>query len=228
MIPKTERIESGIQGLDRLIQGGFVKGSTNLIAGTTGTLKTIFCLQYVWHGVRNGQNGVYITLEQPAEDILAEAMQFGMDFEPYIRQKKCVVEHIFPRTFDDLDFEIFKRIKEVNASRFVLDSLPLVALASRGASAEELRAKIFDLLMRLKKYGVTSLIVGEIPEDSKALSRFGFEEFVVDSVIVMHYLEYAAGGTPRSLVIRKMRRTDHGTDIYPIEVTSKGIVVKKG
>ena len=46
----------------------------------------------------------------------------------------------------------------------------------------------------LKKFGVTTLVIGEIPEDSKSLSRFGFEEFVSDSVVVLHYLEYAAGG----------------------------------
>ncbi|MEM7825985.1 MAG: ATPase domain-containing protein, partial [Candidatus Aenigmatarchaeota archaeon] len=117
---------------------------------------------------------------------------------------------------------------EINATRFVLDGLSLVAFAAKVSEPSELRGRIFDMIMRLKKYGVTSLIVGEIPEDSKALSRFGFEEFIVDSVIVLHYLEYAAGGVPRSLVIRKMRRTDHGTDIYPFEITKQGIVVRKG
>ncbi len=224
---KTERIPSGIPGLDELIQGGFIKGSANLIAGSTGTLKTIFCCQFIWEGLKRGENCVYITLEEPAEDIIAEALQFGMDFRPYIEEKRLIVEYVFPKTFDELDFDIFKRIKEVNASRFVLDSLTLVALCARGVEPIELRAKVFDFIMRLKKYGVTSLLVGEIPEESKGLSRFGFEEFVTDSVIVLHYLEYAAGGTPRSLLIRKMRRTNHGTDIYPIEVTKKGIVVKK-
>jgi KaiC/GvpD/RAD55 family RecA-like ATPase len=84
----------------------------------------------------------------------------------------------------------------------------------------------------LKSTGVTSLLIAEIPEEkTKALSRFGFEEFLADGIIILHYLEYAAGGTPRSLLIRKMRRTDHGTDIYPIEITKTGIKLlppKKG
>jgi KaiC/GvpD/RAD55 family RecA-like ATPase len=39
-------------------------------------------------------------------------------------------------------------------------------------------------------------------------------------------LEYAAGGLDRSLIIRKMRRTKHGKDIYPMDITPKGIVIK--
>ncbi|MGC8812584.1 MAG: RAD55 family ATPase [Candidatus Aenigmatarchaeota archaeon] len=224
---KIERVESGIPGLDKLIGGGFVKGSATLIAGETGTGKTIFSTQYIWHGLQNGENGVYITLEEPAEDIISQALQFGMDFRPYIQQGRCIIEYVFPKSCDDLDYEIFKRIKEINATRFVLDGLSLVAFAAKASDPTELRAKVFELIMRLKQYGVTSLIVGEIPEATKALSRFGFEEFIVDAVIVLHYLEFTGGGTPRSLLIRKMRHTKHGTDIYPIEITNKGIVVKK-
>ncbi len=87
---------------------------------------------------------------------------------------------------------------------------------------------MFRFLKALKTMGVTSLLITEIPEDNpKKLSRFGIEEFVADSVIILNYLEYAAGGVPRSLIIRKMRQTNHGVDIYPFEITKKGIVVKK-
>jgi KaiC/GvpD/RAD55 family RecA-like ATPase len=180
----------------------------------------------LWHGLEKGERGVYVTLEESAEDIKEEAAQFGMDFDKYIKQNKCIVEYVYPKSITEIDFEIFKRIKEVNATRFVLDSLTLLGFYMEGT--EKLRDKIFMLLQRLKKFGITTLVVGEIPEDSKALSRFGFEEFTVDSVIVMHYLEYAAGGTPRSLIIRKMRKTNHGNDIYPFDVTEKGIVIKRG
>lgn len=222
---KVERIESGIPGLDELIEGGFVKGSVNLIAGSTGTCKTIFCSQFIWHGLQKGERGLYITLEESAEDIKAEALQFGMDFDKYIKQGKCTVEYVYPKTFSDLVSEILGRIKEVNASRFVLDAVTLLGFYMEGA--ERLRDKVFTLFQKLKALGVTALVVSEIPEGSKVLSKFGFEEFVADSVITFHYLEYVAGGTPRSIVIRKMRRTNHGTDIYLFEITEKGIVVKK-
>ncbi|MEM7825366.1 MAG: ATPase domain-containing protein, partial [Candidatus Aenigmatarchaeota archaeon] len=103
---KLERVETGIPGLDRLIEGGFVKGSAVLIAGETGTGKTIFSTQYIWCGLQKGENVVYITLEEPAEDIITQALQFGMDLKPYIQQGKCIIEYVFPKSCDDLDYEI--------------------------------------------------------------------------------------------------------------------------
>jgi len=74
----------------------------------------------------------------------------------------------------------------------------------------------------VKNTGCTSIITSEIVEDSKALSRFGVEEFVVDGVIIMNYLGIG-GETNRSMQIRKMRRTQHGKDIYPFKISEKGI-----
>jgi circadian clock protein KaiC len=222
-----ERIESGIPGLDKLMQGGFVKGSINMIAGATGTGKTIFCCQYMWHGLKKGENTVYLTLEEPVEDILTEAAQFGMDFTSYIKKKRCAIVYLFPKTLDELEYEIFKRIKDVNAKRFVIDSLSLLAFSLRDENLTELRTKIYEIFKKLKQYGVTSVVVSEVPEESKGISRFGFEEFISDSVLVLHYLEYAGGGLPRSLIIRKMRKTKHSDDILPIKIDKTGLVVRK-
>lgn len=221
---KVERIESGIPGLDGLIDGGFVKGSVNLIAGTTGTCKTIFCTQFIWHGLEKGESGVYISLEQSAEEVKSEGLQFGMEFDKYIKQGKCAIEYVYPKTFSDLVSMVLGKIKGVKATRFVLDAVTLLGFYMEGT--EKLRDKVFTLFQKLKTLGVTALVVSEIPEDTKTLSKFGFEEFVSDSVITLHYLEYVAGGTPRTIIIRKMRKTDHGTDIYPFEITKNGIVVK--
>jgi len=39
---RTERVPTGIQGLDALIEGGFPKGRSILVTGEPGTGKTIF------------------------------------------------------------------------------------------------------------------------------------------------------------------------------------------
>ncbi len=89
-----------------------------------------------------------------------------------------------------------------------------------------MRSEISEFFNKLKHSGATSLLICEIPEGSKALSTFNVEEYIVDGIIVLNYLEFAAGGTPRSLLIRKMRRTKHGSDIYPFKITDKGIELK--
>ena len=229
MVESVERIESGIPGLDNLIEGGFVKGSTNLIAGMTGTCKTTFCTQFLWHGLKKGEPGIFISLEQSSDDILKEVLAFGFDFQPYIKKKQCIFADELPSSFAKLEKSIFDKITAIDAKRLVLDSLSVITMGLQEASdINKLRRDMFRFLKALKTMGVTSLLITEIPEDNpKKLSRFGIEEFVADSVIILNYLEYAAGGVPRSLIIRKMRQTNHGVDIYPFEITKKGIVVKK-
>jgi circadian clock protein KaiC len=226
---KIERIESGIPGFDQMTEGGFVKGSTNLIAGPTGTGKTIFCCQYLLHGLKKGENGVYISLEQNTDDIMADVSRFGWheEFKKYIGKKKLILQHEFPAGIEKLADSITNSIESINAKRFVLDSLSIATMGWEDENdVGRLRKEIFDLITKLKRLDVTTLLITEVPEESgKSLSRFGFEEFLADSVVVLHYLEYASAGTPRSLLLRKMRRTDHKTDIMPMKIGKNGIQI---
>jgi len=218
----SERATSGIPGLDKLMSGGFVKNSINMVSGATGTCKTIFGLQFIWQGLQKGENGVFISLEQEQEDIFADVECFGWDFKKYIKDKKCIIEYLPTWDLSELPLLVIDRINEIKAKRFVLDTLSLVCSE---LEPNRMRSELSEFLNKLKHSGATSLLTNEIPEGSKALSTFGIEEFLVDGVIVLNYLEFVAGGSPRSLIIRKMRRTKHGTDIYPLEITNKGLTL---
>ncbi len=230
------RVETGIEGLDKLIEGGFVKNAVYLIAGQTGTGKSIFGIQYLLHGLRKGENCVYLSLEQPVDDMLADISRFGWreEIEKYVSKGKLILFYTPPSSIAEIRDVANGLIKKSGAKRFVLDSLSIATMGWKESSMDvgKLRMDIFNFMLGLKKSDVTSLLITEIPEnETKAISRFGFEEFIADGVVVLHYLEYAAGGTPRSLIIRKMRRTAHGNDIYPFEIGKTGIKilpVKKG
>jgi circadian clock protein KaiC len=226
-----ERVESGIPGFDKLIEGGFVKGSVNLIAGRVGTGKTIFCCQYILHGLRKGESCVYVTLEESVEEILSDVSVFGWDneFRKYIDKGKLIFIEEFPASFAELRDIVVDLIRRVGAKRFALDSLSVATMGWEVSTLDrgKIRRELFDFISALKKEGVTSLLIAEIPSEGSGLSRFGFEEFVVDGIIVLYYLEYAIKGVTRSLTVRKMRRTKHATEIYPFEITKDGIVVKE-
>jgi KaiC/GvpD/RAD55 family RecA-like ATPase len=222
-----ERVATGIPGFDKIVEGGFVRGSTNLIAGTAGACKTTFCMQYLWNGLLAGENAVYVTLEQTPEDILADVSRFGWDFKKFIDAKKFRIESMIGADTTQLATKIFSSIKACGAKRFVLDSLSLAAVGwkERPEEAFKIRLKMFDMLNTLKGTGVTSLLISEIPKAEKdSLSRFGFEEFVVDSVVVL--TSFVISGNVRSLQVMKMRRTDHGKKIYPFDVGPKGLAIK--
>ena len=65
MVDLNARCPTGIEGLDDLIDGGFPRGRVILLAGTCGTGKTTFAVQYLVNGItKYGENGIFVTLEQ--------------------------------------------------------------------------------------------------------------------------------------------------------------------
>ncbi len=222
-IPSVPRLRTGIPGLDPLIGGGVLHKSVNLVTGETGTGKTIFSCQFLWHGLQKGETGVYITLEEDPEDIKEDARQFGWDFDKYIKKDLFRLIYHDPAQVNNLGSTIIDEIKSIKAKRLVIDSTSVMGLALKDPA--QVRKMLLNIINVIKRTECTALITSEIPEDSKTLSRFGVEEFVADGVFVLNYIGIGETSA-RTLIIRKMRRTKHGTDIYPIEIGKNGIVVK--
>jgi circadian clock protein KaiC len=217
-----ERIPSGIPGLDKLIEGGFVKGSTVLVSGSTGTGKTIFCVQYLLEGLKKGETCIFITLEESPDDIIGDVRRFGWDLEKYVNEKKLFLSYKDPFQMIDIVSPLLDEIKEKKIQRVVIDSTALFEMYYKDPS--DIRKQLFKLLSGLKNIGATSLLTSELPEESKMLGKFGVEEFIVDGVILLKSLGLT-GEIARSLRVVKMRRTKHDEDIYSIDITSKGIKI---
>lgn len=57
----------GIPGFE-IVHGGLPRGRSTLVAGATGTGKTVFGLQFLWGGAHLEEPGVLVTFaERPAE-----------------------------------------------------------------------------------------------------------------------------------------------------------------
>lgn len=222
VVKKPRKVPTGIPGLDDLLEGGFIPNSIVMVSGETGSGKTIFCTQFIWNALCLGENGVYVTLQQSPEEIKNDVDTFGRDFDIAEKKNQVRVVYADPQDLKGFIKLILNNVKDIKAKRLVIDSISLI-----GEQVKEVRKALTYLIRELKKLGVTTLMTSEIPEGTNKLSRFGIEEFIVDGVIVLQYMKYAAGNVPRSLFIKKMRRTRHGMDIYPFEITDKGIVVKK-
>ncbi len=219
------RIKTGIPGMDRLIQGGFVKGSVYLLTGGTGSGKTIFGCQFLWYGLQKGETCIYVTLEEDPVDIREDVMNFGWDLERFEKKGICKIVYIDPVSTGNINTAILNEIRKLNAKRLVIDSTAVMGMALEKESL--IRRRVFSITNALKSHNeCTSLIISEIPEGSKKLSRFGVEEFIADGVIVLNYMGIGEEYN-RSLIVRKMRKTNHGKDIYPFEITSRGVVVRK-
>ena len=81
-----ERVSTGIEKFDVLIQGGFPKQSITLISGSPGSGKSIFCFHFLNEGVKNNEKILYLTLDKQEEGLIFQAKNLGFDFQDAIEQ----------------------------------------------------------------------------------------------------------------------------------------------
>lgn len=222
---KSNRIPSGIPGLDELIEGGFIPKSVIMVSGEAGTGKSIFATQFIWNALCLDENGIFISLQQTSEEIKNDVALLGRDFKRAEELGQCRIIYVEPQEVKKIIPIIIKNVKEINAKRLVIDSITLISEYSENTL--HIRENLARLFSQLKSLGVTTLVTSEIDEGSRLLSKAGIEEFLVDAVIILKVGIDVIGGKPRSLLIKKMRRTNHDLNTHPFEITDRGISLVK-
>ena len=136
-------------------------------------------------------------------------------------------EFSLPATGFDLDkllLEIMRVSKRIGAKRIAIDSLP--SLGFNFKNQNDVREAILKLSYILTRMGATSMLTSEIRENKNQYEKYGVEEYVVDSVIVLSYQGLGTQSN-RTLHVRKMRATKHSEDLHPLSITPKGMKVHK-
>lgn len=80
---EASRVSTGIEELDRALEGGIPRGSWIAVTGEPGTGKSIMCMHFAWSGLISGDPVVYVTTEAEFRDVVRQAKMFGMDFTRY-------------------------------------------------------------------------------------------------------------------------------------------------
>lgn len=238
----VERVSTGIYGLDGLLEGGFPKGRTILVAGACGTGKSILGMQFAYCGaVEHDEPAVFVTMDERPELLSEDMLRFGWDLKKAEEDEKFALfdmtatrigipstsKYSLPQMTTDID-RLISRLSqlcgEMRAKRVVIDSIASLGLHVK--EEMEVRRSILKINYALSKAGVTTILTSEIPNPNfDSFSRYGVEEYAADGVIVLSY--NMAQEIPRTLFIRKMRGTRHSEHIHPIEITAKGIRVDR-
>lgn len=218
----VERVPTGILGLDELVEGGFPRGTVNLVTGKTGTAKSIFSSQFIFHGAsQEGEGGLFITSEETRQSLIREMGTFGWDFEALEADNMVKILEVQPFEVKRIISKITEAIEDMDVERIVIDSVSMFEVSLE--DHYKIRKFLFNLFQRLRDLGIVTLVTAEIPEQSEKLSRFGAVEFMADSIIKLQYMELA--DVRRSLMVRKMRMTNHSSEIHPFEITDTGLQI---
>ncbi len=218
-----ERVKTGVAGLDEILHGGIPKYHQTLITGTSGTGKTTYCCQFMHEGIkRYNDNGVYLSFEEPSDSITENAKTFGWDFKSLEKSGKFSFIRYDPYHIEDVFDILESTIRQVKATRVVVDSVSALGLHIKDEA--ELRRMIYNLSIILRKLKCTSLLVSEIVHGTSGLSRYGVEEFVADSVVVLYY-ERLQSTFSRAVQVWKVRGSNHSQKLHPYKIDQAGVTV---
>lgn len=226
-LPGHRRLSIGIPELDTMLGGGIPEGDSVLVAGASGTGKSVLATQFIAEGIRQGESGVVAVFEERPQEYAKRAGTIGLDLENPQHDGKLEILYIRPLdlSVDETMQEVLDAVQKIGAKRVVIDSLAGFEMALSPGFRADFRESLYRMIGALKGIGVTILSTVEVDE---SFTEFKFSSysvsFLTDDIIRLRYVSIDSQ-LRRILVIVKMRGGAHSQEIREYEITSEGVIV---
>jgi KaiC/GvpD/RAD55 family RecA-like ATPase len=223
----SNRCNTGIEGFDQILDGGFLKNRAILIQGTAGTGKSTFALQFLVNGaLKYNENGILLALEYDKTDLMLDVESYSWPMKELIDQKKIKVvnlpgglENPKEMDVDQLINYIYEQCTEINAKRLVIDSLNSIELIF--SKSKNMRQDLMRFITLIGELDCTSLLLAEKYSDDKS----EMYSFITHGVVNLYNLRMGSNRV-RALEVIKMRGVNHSSLTHSMAIESgKGIVV---
>lgn len=223
---QTERINTGIKNLDIMMDDGLWRGSTTLIAGPTGSGKTIIGLQFIQEGVKTGEKGLYVGMQENPVQLMQIMNKFNWPAEEYLKSGLFELLYRSPveMQLDSVATEIFRRIRTGDIKRVVIDALG--DLKRRSLDAERFADYMYSLKQWFAVQNVTCMMMYEL-EHMFEFHKISEEEIsnLSDNVVLLRYTDQAE--MKRTLRVVKTRGSGHDHWERMFTITSQGVQVEE-
>jgi circadian clock protein KaiC len=221
-----KRLSIGVKKLDDMLGGGIPAGHSVLVAGPSGSGKSVLATNFIMEGARRGESGVIAVFEKRPNEY-SQTGQGGREFEQMVRERKVGIIHTRPLdlSIDETLHEVVTAIHALKARRVVIDSLSGFELALAPTFREDFRESLYRMVAVLTGMGITLMLTAEL-EDSYIDLRFSPHgtAFLTDTIIMQRYIELK-GHLRRVIGVVKVRGSKHSKELRAFEITEDGIVI---
>ncbi len=215
------RIATGIENLDTILQGGIPEGATIMIVGHPGAGKTILAHQMMFNNASEDFKCIYLTtLSEPQHKVL----RFQQEFD-YFDIEKIQSSVIYADLGSPLRTNGYRQalsvvdnlLKTHRPSLLVIDTIK--TFAEIIGSLIDTREFLLDLTSRLSTWGCTTILIGDYSEEDIEIRP---ESAIADGII------YLSGSEERRyqqrfLRILKMRGTKYAAGENAFTISEHGI-----
>jgi circadian clock protein KaiC len=221
-----ERLSLGVKGLDDMLGGGIPAGYSVLVAGPSGSGKSVLASGFISEGARRDEPGIIAVFEKRHNEYSQDSPS-GHRFDRLVHEGKVAILQTRPLdlSIDEMLSEVVDAIHRLKARRLVIDSLSGFELALAPTFREDFRESLYRMVTVLTGMGVTMMMTAEV-EDSYTDLRFSPHgtAFLTDAIIMQRYVEIG-GQLQRIMGVVKIRGSEHSKDLRAFEITQEGIVM---
>ena len=219
--PESRRLSFGVPLLDGMLGGGLPVGYTLLLAGPSGSGKSLLASAFLVEGARHGETGVIAAFEQHPNRAR------GRELSGLIESGRIGVVETGAQSLsvDEMATLLTAEIRRLKATRVVIDSLSGFELALAPTFREDFRESLARLVAALTSTGATVVMTSEL-EDRYTDLRFSpyGTAFLTDAIIVLRYVE-VEGRLLRVLAVVKVRDSAHSDELRNFTIDNDGIQI---
>ena len=232
-LPANNKSRSGIVGFDEITGGGLPRGRTSLVVGGPGAGKTIFALQFLVHGAKSDEPGIFVAFEETSARIKKNIQGFRWGIgHPKLRKLVFVDAQPDPDLVQSGNFDLSGLLavlemhaKQIGATRIVFDALDILLMLLPDAGSQ--RREVYRLHGWLLAQGFTGVITAKAGIDSRSADSpqpFGFMQFMVDCAVLLDHRVFL-GVSQRSLRVQKYRGSSFEENESPFVISKDGFDV---
>lgn len=225
----SQRVPTGIAGLDEMLQGGLLFNSVAVVKGAPGTGKSCIGMEFIARGIEDyGEPGMIVTFEEFPRQLYRDALSLGFDLREYERSGKLrtifTTPSVFLREIQHPGGVFDRTIEEISARRIFVDSMTQLERITQ--DPVELREIIYTFLNGLLRYEITAVVT---QEDAYITGNMSVAEaglsYIVDTIIQLRYVEISSS-MERAIFVLKHRASNHDKKIRRMYITSQGVRVE--
>ncbi len=225
--PDKKRLSTGIPSLDEMMGGGIPEGDSVLVAGSSGTGKSLLATQFIAAGLHAGEPGIVAVFEERPEEYAGRATSFGLDLQTPLTDGTLEIIYLRPLdlSVDEMMRELIDAVQRTGAKRMVIDSLAGFEVALAPGFRTDFRESLYRMILALTGVGITVLSTLEMSETFTELPFSTYKvSFLTDDIIRLRYAEID-GELRKIIMIIKMRGAAHSKKIREYDITSEGLVI---
>ncbi|MDZ7712026.1 MAG: circadian clock protein KaiC [Rhodovibrio sp.] len=215
----SDRLSTGVGGLDRVLDGGYQRGYAVLVSGAPGTAKTTLGASFLSAGADRGETGLLVALDETHAQIVANASGIGLNLERQIAEGRI---HALSMRSAALAPEAFflaieRAIRTHQPSMVVIDPISAVTETRDHRGPFDAAARLVDFC---KTRGITLLTttLAEGVDDADTRSRVST---LADAWIALSY-QVQMGERNRALSVVKARGIAHSNQVRELLIGADG------